>query len=161
MGTLTHAPLSTPSEHPRHAARGFREASGNIETLAEHHDRRDDLRSRDAQAIARSTGIILVQGRLHQSRGSRDRRICERNGRETPTPYRLRPADEKGRPHNEPGRSPLHDRGARRLPGLKTAHPEQKDRWKSVFARYPIGELYTLFGYSADASGAFPFEIAA
>jgi hypothetical protein len=39
--------------------------------------------------------------------------------------------------------------------------PEQKDRWKSVFARYPIGELYTLFGYSADASGAFPFEIAA
>ena len=39
--------------------------------------------------------------------------------------------------------------------------PEQKDRWKSVFARYPIGELYALFGYSADASGAFPFEIAA
>ena len=39
--------------------------------------------------------------------------------------------------------------------------PEQKDRWKSVFARYPIGDLYTLFGYSADASGAFPFEIAA
>ena len=39
--------------------------------------------------------------------------------------------------------------------------PEQKDRWKSVFARYPIGELYALFGYSANASGAFPFEIAA
>jgi hypothetical protein len=39
--------------------------------------------------------------------------------------------------------------------------PEQKDRWKSVFARYPTGELYALFGYSADASGAFPFEIAA
>jgi hypothetical protein len=33
--------------------------------------------------------------------------------------------------------------------------PEQKDRWKSVFARYPIGELYALFGYSADAPGAF------
>ena len=39
--------------------------------------------------------------------------------------------------------------------------PEQKDRWKSVFARYPTGELHALFGYSADASGAFPFEIAA
>jgi hypothetical protein len=39
--------------------------------------------------------------------------------------------------------------------------PGQKDRWKSVFARYPIGELYALFGYSTDASGAFPFEIAA
>ena len=39
--------------------------------------------------------------------------------------------------------------------------PEQKDRWKSVFARYPIGELYALFGYSAGAPGAFPFEIAA
>jgi hypothetical protein len=39
--------------------------------------------------------------------------------------------------------------------------PEQKDRWKSVFARCPTGELYALLGYSADASGAFPFEIAA
>src|SRR5262249_33893026 len=54
---------------------------------------------------------------------SRDRRLCERNGRKTPTPYRLRPADEKGRPHNDPGRSPLHDRSARRLLGLKTAYP--------------------------------------
>ena len=38
--------------------------------------------------------------------------------------------------------------------------PEQKDRWKSVFARHPIGDLYALFGYPANA-GAFPFEIAA
>jgi hypothetical protein len=38
--------------------------------------------------------------------------------------------------------------------------PEQKSRWKSVFARYPIGEIYALFGYSADASGAFPFVLA-
>jgi hypothetical protein len=45
--------------------------------------------------------------------------------------------------------------------GERPLTPEQKDRWKSVFARHPIGELYALFGYSADASGAFPFEIAA
>jgi hypothetical protein len=38
--------------------------------------------------------------------------------------------------------------------------PEQKNRWKSVFARHPVGELYPLFGYSADAAGAFPFVLA-
>ena len=57
---VTHGPRSTPSEYPRHAARGFREASGNIETLAEHDDRRNNLRSQDERADARDALEVSV-----------------------------------------------------------------------------------------------------
>jgi hypothetical protein len=39
--------------------------------------------------------------------------------------------------------------------------PEQKDRWKSVFARYPKNSLMELFGYPAAPLAAFPFILAA
>jgi hypothetical protein len=64
MEPLTHGPCSTPSEYPRHAARGFREASGNIETLAEYRDRRDNLRSQNERAHARDALRPERQDRL-------------------------------------------------------------------------------------------------
>src|ERR1700722_12564630 len=39
--------------------------------------------------------------------------------------------------------------------------PEQKDKWKSVFARYPKNSLMELFGYPAAPPAAFPFVLAA
>jgi hypothetical protein len=39
--------------------------------------------------------------------------------------------------------------------------PEQKDKWKSVFARYPKDSLRDLFGYPAVPPAAFPFILVA
>jgi hypothetical protein len=39
--------------------------------------------------------------------------------------------------------------------------PEQKNKWKSVFARYPKHSLMELFGYPAAPPAAFPFFLAA
>jgi hypothetical protein len=39
--------------------------------------------------------------------------------------------------------------------------PEQKNKWKSVFARYPKNSLMELFGYPAAPPAAFPFVLAA
>jgi hypothetical protein len=39
--------------------------------------------------------------------------------------------------------------------------PEQKDKWKSVFARYPKNSLAELFGYPVAPPAAFPFVLAA
>ena len=39
--------------------------------------------------------------------------------------------------------------------------PEQKDKWKKVFARYPKNSLMELFGYPAAPPAAFPFVLAA
>ena len=39
--------------------------------------------------------------------------------------------------------------------------PEQRDKWKSVFARYPKNSLMELFGYPATPPAAFPFYLAA
>jgi hypothetical protein len=38
---------------------------------------------------------------------------------------------------------------------------EQKNKWKSVFARYPKNSLRELFGYPAAPPAAFPFFMAA
>ena len=39
--------------------------------------------------------------------------------------------------------------------------PEQKDKWKSVFARYPKISPAELFGYPVAPPAAFPFVLAA
>ena len=39
--------------------------------------------------------------------------------------------------------------------------PEQKNKWKKVFARYPKNSLMELFGYPAAPPAAFPFVLAA
>jgi hypothetical protein len=39
--------------------------------------------------------------------------------------------------------------------------PEQKNKWKRVFARYPKNSLMELFGYPAAPPAAFPFVLAA
>jgi hypothetical protein len=39
--------------------------------------------------------------------------------------------------------------------------PEQRGKWKSVFARYPKNSLMELFGYPAAPPAAFPFVLAA
>jgi hypothetical protein len=39
--------------------------------------------------------------------------------------------------------------------------PPQRDKWKSVFARYPKNSLMELFGYPAAPPAAFPFYLAA
>ena len=39
--------------------------------------------------------------------------------------------------------------------------PEQRDKWNSVFARYPRNSLIDVFGYPAAPPAAFPFFLAA
>ena len=85
----------------------------------------------------------------------------ERN-RQASTARRIRSKDKQARPRNDARRTAVScSRRATHTWQDGKLSPEQKDKWKSVFARYPKNSLMELFGYPAAPPAAFPFVLAA